>query len=66
MQPLLQMQNPKSVELYVWRTEKHIRLSLKKDGLYIVALRYMRTPLQMQNSKSETQKEAKKKILRIQ
>ena len=39
---------------------------LKEEGLYMVGSRYMRTLLQMQNPKSVAQKEAKKKILRIQ
>ena len=57
----------KSVEALRWRTESTAAPLFKKDGLYIVALQYMRTLLQMQNNpKSGAQKEAKKKILRIQ
>ena len=37
----------------------------KKESLYMVVSRYMRTLLQMQNPKYVAQKEAKKKILQL-
>ena len=51
----------KSVEALRWRTESTAAPLFKKDGLYIVALQYMRTLLQMQIPKSVGTKEAKKK-----
>ena len=64
--PFLETQNPKFVELCGDERKNTSASLFKKDGLYIVALRYMRTLLQMQNPKSGAENEAKKKILRIQ
>ena len=56
----------KSVEALRWRTKPSSAPLFKKDGLYIVALLYMRTLLQMQTPKSVAYiKRSKEKNLQL-
>ena len=55
----------KSVEALRWRTESTAAPLFKKDGLYIVALQYMRTLLQMQNPQVCGIKRSKEKNLQL-